>query len=180
MIVADLTNLETEKQSEGDMAKEKRSGKSNYSSNTKKKTSKPAGSESNTKKKTSKSADPARFELSQELQKQFEETLEAENNFNKAKNMHCDLKQPDSHLVIEKQKESVNAACKKYNTLKRTLEKSLRENEFADYNQLKSKKRQKKSPSFSHKRYHDTMLKCHEELEKDFKASVKDSEENLW
>ena len=34
--------------------------------------------------------------------------------------------------------------------------------------------------SFSHKRYHDTMLKSHEELEKDFKASVKDSEENLW
>ena len=119
VIVADLTNLETEKH------------KSNDPSNTKKKT------ESNAKKKTSKSADPARFELSQELQKQFEETLEAENNFNKAKNMHCDLKQPDSHLLIEKQKDSVNAACKKYNTLKRTLEKSLRENEFADYNQLK-------------------------------------------
>ena len=184
VIVADLTNLETEKQSED----KRRSGTSNDPSNTKKKTSKPAGSESNAKKKTSKaaglvsnakkktskSADPARFELSQELQKQFEETLEAENNFNKTKNTHCDLKQPDSHLLIEKQKESVNAACKKFSTLKRTLEKTLRENEFADYNQLKSKKRQNIPISFTYKRYHNTMLKCHEE----FKASVEDSEKN--
>ena len=125
--------------------------------------------------------------LPEELEKQFEETLEAEKNYEEKKNRPCDLKLPNSHLLIEEHKKSLHEATKTFNTLKRKLEKSLRENQFANYHQLKLKKRQKTItsrqtatvPIVDPVMYHDAMLKSHKELDDNFKKRVDEVDDNV-